>query len=342
VRAGRALVIVVLLLIAAVPASAHAALTVTVDPPSKLEEAGGDTYLVGTRTPTFHIQASDVPAGSEVRCQIDDPPDGPCGTQDAQCPVQQCWTFTPSFSSDASGGDRHQLSVAVQDQTTFDDSDSAGLSFDIDTTPPDTKLVNDPNYPLTFPYSLRRVAFSFDRADDDFFDSTFQCAITSPGVTSPASWSKCNSGQVQPPKLSLTAKYLFWVRAVDFLGRPDPAPISYLFSPTPCHLKVLSPPHRLRAIVHHGLKLRMTCVNPVPFEVRLLLNNAQTIKLGLPSSILGLVDAETQAPQTSKTFTLHTYRGLPKKLFRQKKLFVGLATSTIGAPPKIVELKLHK
>jgi hypothetical protein len=339
VRVGRALVILVLLLIAAAPASAQASLTITIDPPSKPQEPGSDTYLVGTRTPTFHIQASDVPAGSEVRCQVDDPPDGPCGTQDSQCPVQQCWTFTPTFSSD---GDGHQLSVGVQDQTTFDDSDFTGLSFSIDSTPPDTKLVgvNGPNYPLEFPYSTRRVAFSFGRADDDSYDGTFQCAITSPGESAPPSWSKCSSGQVQPPKLALTAKYLFWVRAVDFLGRPDPTPISYLFSPTPCHLKVVSPPHKLRAIVQHGLKLRMTCVNAVPFETQLLLNTSQTIKLGLPSSLLGLVDGD--APSGSKTFTLRTYKGLPKTLFRQKKLFVGLRTSTIGAGPKLVELKLHR
>jgi hypothetical protein len=344
VRVGRALVIFVLLLIAAAPASAHASLTITIDPPSRPQEAGSDTYLVGTRTPTFHIQASDIPAGYEVRCQVDDPPDGPCGTQDAQCPVQQCWTFNPSFSSDsfASNGDGHTLTVSVQDPTTFDDSESDGLSFDIDSTPPDTKLVGvkGPDYPLEFPYSTRRVAFGFGRADEDSYDGTFQCAITSPGVSAPPSWSKCSSGQVQPQKLALTAKYLFWVRAVDFLGRPDPTPVSYLFSPTPCHLKVVSPPHKLRAIVQHGLKLRMTCVNAVPFETQLLLNNAQTIKLGLPSSLLGLLDGD--APSGSKTFTLRTYKGLPKTLFRQKKLFVGLRTSTIGAGPKLVELKLHR
>jgi hypothetical protein len=107
-------------------------------------------------------------------------------------------------------------------------------------------------------------------------------------------------------------------------------------------LKVLSHPHRLRAIVQHGLKLRMTCVNPVPFEVALLLNNAQTYKLGLPSSLLGVYDLQQATPQTSRTFTLHTYKGLPKVLFKQKKLFVGLTIQTIGSSPKVIELKLHR
>jgi hypothetical protein len=105
---------------------------------------------------------------------------------------------------------------------------------------------------------------------------------------------------------------------------------------------VLSHPHRLRSIVQHGLKLRMTCVNPVSFSVALLLNNAQTYKLGLPSSVLGAANSETNTPQESKTFTLHSYKGLPKVLFKQKKLFVGLAIQTIGSSPKVTELKLHR
>jgi hypothetical protein len=342
---GGRLCLLVLLLVAALPASAQAggphAITITVDPPSRQQEAGSDTYLVGSRTPTFHIHAdlSGAPPDYRVRCQRDGQPlDEQCGTQDPQCPVSQCWTFTPSYDND---GD-HALTVSISAPDYSDDYDSAGLTFTIDSTPPDTKLlgISGAGYPLEYPFSTRRVAFGFGRADDDSYDSTFQCAITSPGVSAPASWSKCNPQQVLAPKLAATARYLFWVRAVDFLVRPDPTPVSYLFSPTPCHLKVVSPPHKLRAIAQHGLKLRMTCVNPVPFEIELLLNNAQTTKLGLPSSLIGLLDGD--APSGSKTFILRTYKGLPKKLFRQKKLFVGLSTTTLGIPPKLVELKLRK
>lgn len=336
---GRALLLA-LLLLAVLPASALAAdgdhLKVTVDQPSRLEEQGGDTYLVGTQQPTFHVQADQIPAGYEVECQVDGPPPGPCGTQDPQCPVAQCWTYSPSFSSD---GD-HQLTVSITDPNASDDFDVGGVNFSIDTTPPDTKLENIGGG-IDFP-DARHVAFAFARADDDSLDSSFQCAITSPSAQAPSSWSKCTPGQRQPQKLAVTGTYRFWVRAIDFLGRPDSSPVTYVFSPTPCHLKVLSHPHKLRAIVQHGLKLRMSCVEPVGFEVQLLLNNAQLNSLKLPSPVLGVADAQTKTPQTSVTFTLHTLKGLPKKLFRQKKLFVGLYTSVIGTPPKLVELKLHK
>jgi hypothetical protein len=333
-----------LVLLAGLPAGAHASdgdhLKVTVDPPARPQEAGSDQYVIGTRTPTFHLRADQVPAGYELHCHVDSNPDGPCGTQDAQCPVAQCWTFTASHDSD---GDGHVLTASISTPDGSDDFDVAGVFYSIDTTPPDTKLVDigGPNTPLQFP-DPRHVAFGFARADDDLYDSTFQCAVTSPGAASPASWSKCGSEDSFPQKLSLTATYRFWVRAVDFLGRPDPTPVSYVFSPTPCHLKLLSHPHRLRAIVQHGLRLRMTCVNPVPFDLALLLNNAQTYKLGLPSSVLGVVSSQTKTPQESKTLTLHTLKGLPKVLFKQKKLFVGLAIQTIGSSPKVVELKLHR
>ena len=47
-------------------------------------------------------------------------------------------------------------------------------------------------------------------------------------------------------------------------------------------------------------------------------------------------------PRGSRTFTLRTFKGLPKKLFRQKKLFVALSTSTRGRSPSLTEQKLHK
>jgi hypothetical protein len=297
--------------------------------------------VIGTRTPTFHIQAdlSGAPADYQLRCQVDDPPDGPCGTQDPQCPVSQCWTFTASHDSD---GDGHILTVSISSPDGSDSYDSSGVFYSIDTTPPDTQFSADPgSYPLEFP-DTRHVAFSFSAPEPDTLDASYQCAITAPGLAAPPSWSKCSSGQRQPQKLSLTGSYLFWVRAVDFLGRPDPTPASYLFSPTPCHLKLISHPRTLRAITKHGLKLRMTCVQPAPFEVALLLNTAQQFKLGLPSSLLGLADAQTNAPRGSRTFTLRTFKGLPKKLFRQKKLFVALSTSTRGRSPSLTELKLHK
>lgn len=341
---GRAALLVFVLL-AGLPAGARASdgayTRVTVDPPSRPQDPGSDQYVIGTRTPTFHIRLDhDPPAGYQLYCHVDSGPVGPCGTQDAQCPVAQCWTYTASHDAD---GDGHVLTVTTSTADGSDDDDVAGLFYSVDTTPPETQLVgiSGPNSPLQFP-DARHVAFGFARADDDSYDGTFQCAITTSSAGSPASWSKCASEQRQPQKLSLTATYRFWVRAIDFLGRPDPTPASYVFSPTPCHLKVLSHPHRLRAIVQHGLKLRMSCVQAAPFEVALLLNTAQTVKLGLPSSLLGVADAETKTPQTSKTFTLHPFKGLPKSLFRQKKLFVALSTSTLGTPPKLVELKLHR
>jgi len=337
----------VLVLLAGLPASAHAgggpnALKVTVDPPSRPQEPGSDQYVIGTRTPTFHVQAdlSGAPPDYQVRCHVDTNPDGPCGTQDSQCPVSQCWTFTASHDSD---GDGHILTVTISSPDGTDDYDVGGISYNVDTTPADTQL-GDPDagdYPIDFP-DRRHVQFWFSAPDPDSLDATFQCAITAPGAAAPSSWSKCASAQRQPQKLAVTGTYRFWVRAIDFLGRPDPTPVSYIFSPTPCRLKVVSGARTLRAITKHGLKLRMTCLEPVGLDVKLLLNTAQTIKLQLPYSQLGEKFATPKAPQSSTTFTLHTYKGLPKKLFRQKKLFVGLVSNTIGTPPKLIELKLHR
>ena len=330
------------------PASAQAAntayLKVSVDPPSRAEQQGGDQYVVGTRTPTFHVQAdlSQAPPGYVVRCHVDMNDSAPCGTQDAQCPVTQCWTMTASHDSDGEG---HVLTVEIVSQDGTDDFDVAGLFYSVDTTPPDTTMATlggNTEGPIDFPDG-RHVTFGFASIDDDTtHDARFQCSLTSIDATAPGSWSRCNPEDQLKQKLGLTSSYKFWVRAIDFLGRPDPSPATYVFSPTPCRLKVLGHPHKLRAIVKHGLRLRMTCLQPTGFQFVLLLNNQQQASLHLPSPVLGSAFGQTKAPQRSKTVTLHTLKGLPKALFRQKRLFLGISTSLLGNPPKLVELKLHR
>lgn len=342
-------VLLVLLIAMALPASAAAAdtpaLKVAVDPPSRADMPGGDQYVIGTRQPTFHVQAdfSQAPGAVAVRCHVDTTDAGPCGTQDGSgCPTTQCWTYTPpAYPSD---GDGHVLTVEIVDSN-GDDTDNgvAGVFFSIDTTPPDTALarIGGNDFPIDFA-DERHVIFGFQRADNDANDGTFECALTSLTAQAPSSWFKCSPEERLRQKLGLTASYRFWVRAVDFLGRPDESPATYVFSPTPCHLSVLGHPHRLRAIVQHGLRLRMSCVQPTGFELALLLNTQQLTSLHLPSPLLGVVSGRTTTPQTSRTFTLHTLKGLPKVLFRQKRLFVGLSTRVLGNPPKLVELKLHR
>src|SRR5438105_1336974 len=96
---ARRICLLALLAAALLPASARAAdgeyTRVTVDPPSRPQEAGSDQYLVGTPTPTFHIRLDhNPPDGYQLYCHVDTDAAAPCGTQDAQCPVAQCWTYT--------------------------------------------------------------------------------------------------------------------------------------------------------------------------------------------------------------------------------------------------------
>jgi hypothetical protein len=310
--------------------------------PSKVRDG---TYDIGTREPAFTIQVdfSKAPGATEVRCQVDNGPQGPCTErQTANCPVTQCWIERASYSSD---GADHVLTVSVVDSN-GNDVDVAGLFYAIDSTPPDTLLAPlsavDP-LPLNFP-SPKRAAFGFKAADDDTtsFPNTFECSLTPMASQAPGSWSRCASEKTLPQKLGLKGLYRFWVRAVDYVGRPDPTPESYAFSPAPCRTRAASHPRTLRAIVKKGVKLELRCVQPTFYKVDLLLNGKQTSDLHLLSPLLGNLNGRTEHPGDKIVLTVHTLKGLPKVLFRQRRLFVGLLTDVApGIGPGVVELKLR-
>jgi hypothetical protein len=301
---------------------------------------------MGSLQPTFLIQAdfSKSPGSVEVKCKVDNQPEGPCTSQQTSgCPVSQCWTETPVFTAD---GEDHQLGVILRDSSGQDTDYSEGLFFAVDGTPPDTKLVNFDGLaavPYDFP-NPTRVRFGFQAIDLDVdrFPPTFNCSITSIDAQAPGPWSPCTDGSTRPEKLNRKGRYRFWVRAVDYLGRPDPTPASYPFSPTPCSVRLLSHPRTLKAIVKSGVKLELTCVQPTLYRTAIVLNNKQSSALRLYPELGALEGKTTESDQTA-VVTVHTYKKLPKVLFRQGHLFVGMVTNVKpGSPPGVVELKLKR
>jgi hypothetical protein len=300
-------------------------------------------YDVGSLQPTFTIQVdfSKTDGGTEVQCQIDGPQSGPCTSRQDQCPVSQCWTETPSFPSD---GDGHELDVSVLDSN-GQAIDTADILFAVDSTPPVTRFVNfdDPRLmsPLDFP-SPTRAQFGFDTVDADTsrFPNKFDCSLTGIGATAPGPWSPCKQDGTLPQKLARRGRYRFWVRAVDFLARPDPAPPSYAFSPTPCQVKAARPA-TLRGLVKRGLKVEVRCVQPTLWHTELLLNVAQSNQF-LVYPVLAAADGKNVAPGQKRVVTLRVKGRLPKALFRAHRVFVALSTSVAsGIAPGLKEMGLR-
>jgi hypothetical protein len=326
----------------AAPAWAQDSAAIHIIPPPGSRALDG-VYDVSSLQPTFTIQVdfSKTDGGTEVQCQIDGPHSGPCTARQDQCPVSQCWTETPSFPNDGEG---HELDVSVLDSN-GEAIDAADILFAVDSTPPVTRFVNfdDPRLalPLDFP-SPTRVQFGFDTADADTsrFPNKFDCSLTGIGATAPGAWSPCKPSATLPQKLARRGRYRFWVRAVDFLGRPDPAPPSYAFSPTPCRVKA-APPATLRALVKGGLRVEVRCVQPTLWGTQLLLNAAQSNQF-LVNPVLAAANGKNAAPGQKRVLTLGLKGRLPKGLFRARRVFVALATDVVsGISPGLKEIGLR-
>ncbi len=301
--------------------------------------------VVGSRTPTIMMQFN---FGSttqvHVECSTDSAPFTSCGTQTtAGCPASQCWIYRPTFASD---GD-HVVYGAIFDSTIPDNDpnnplDELGLNVHIDSTLPDTAIKgaaptfdveheNRSSVPVMFDYQ------TIDDADPILYEDTAQCAITQGAA--PTSWADCNSTLRVP---LTTQTFRFWVRAVDFLGRPDPTPAeSPPFSAVPCRSKLLTHPRSLRQIARQGLRLRVGCLQPVGYYVTLVIPTKELIALNqkhrnITSPELGHLHARTTEQGQTQVMTLHLLRRIPHDLFADRHLSLDLVTDAATDKPSVV------
>lgn len=303
--------------------------------------------VVGSRQPTINVQFN---FGSttqvHVECQADQGPFGSCGTQTtANCPASQCWVYTPAFPSD---GD-HTVAAAIFDSTLPDGDpnqprDQLGFQIHIDSTLPDTRLIGtSPSFDLehaghtTVPvsYNYRTV----DDADPILYEDSAQCALTS-GSAPPTSWVDC-SRTLQVPLTPQASR--FWVRAVDYLGRPDPTPaVSAPFSAVPCRSQLLSHPRSLRQIARQGLRVRVHCLQPTRYYVSLELPTKELIALNqlhrdITSPDLGDAGGRTQVENGSAVLTLHLLRRIPADLFADRRLSLEVTTDAATETLSVVK-----
>ena len=169
---------------------------------------------------------------------------------------------------------------------------------------------------------------TIDDADPILYEDTAQCAITTGAP--PSTWVDCSRTLRVP--LS-TRTFRFWVRAVDFLHRPDPTPAeSPPFSAIPCRSQLLSRPRSLRQIGRAGLRIRVRCVQPTRFGVSLQLPQRELIRLNqqhrdITSADLGDVGGRTRTENESRVVTLHLLRRIPADLYAAPNLTLDLDTS---------------
>src|SRR3954452_22616383 len=255
------------LLLAAAPAAANDSPAVEIIPPQP-SRVNSDAWDIGTLQPTFEIQVdfSQAPDAVDVTCKLNDGPDGPCTARQDSCPVSACWIETVSYPADSNN---HNLTVTLRDSD-GQDLGEEDFFFAVDATPPDTVLAPLPSVeplPLDFP-SATRAEFGFESVDTIDFPGRFECSLTDLGAEGPGAWSACKPERTLPDKLQPRGRYRFWVRSVDFLGRPDPTPASYAFSPTPCQVRVVKRPASLRALTRNGLRVHLSCLQPTSWQLQ--------------------------------------------------------------------------
>lgn len=160
-------------------------------------------------------------------------------------------------------------------------------------------------------------------APSDQLPVTFQCSLSAISAT-PAPWGSCHL-----PRLSLTGIYRLRARAVDVLGRADPAPPQYVFSPTPCRAAVSGRVQTFSQIRRHGLSLTITCVQPSRFGIELDVPPSWQYPChGGEETVLGTVGGRTTHPLQTRRLTLHTFRCVPSPASRTTRIPLLLLTTT--------------
>lgn len=255
-----------------------------------------DTY-VSTRTPVIDIKVSEP--GWKVECRIGQfGHDESCGTQQTSgCPVDQCWRFSPTLP------DGYE-EIYVDYLAPKGIPSYLQLQFTVDSTPPDTVLT-----PPLHGSPTRLNLFDSDYGDnvkpvEDFAgEDKLQCSL-SLASKPPGAWGGCGASHL--PRLRPHATYRLLARAVDIFGRPDPTPAEYVFSPTPCRVRVVGIPSA-RSILKHGVKARVHCVQPTAFGINFAfsLSTIRRYYHGYaPPPLSPLVRARTSREGETETITV--------------------------------------
>lgn len=215
------------------------------------------TYYTGDSIQCQLETAIDVPGSGFPK--ITDTPWAACGpVAPGSCPKSLCYSYAPPIAQDASFTVSTRLVDANGDEEPG--AGRASYDFNVDTTPPRTKLSLSYLGGGASPSGDgRHAAFNFT-ADDQ--NAHFQCALSPTQATS-GPWKPCRAGAAIPFPIPLTTRLVhFSVRAVDPFGRPDPTPPTYTFSAIPCRATLLTRPRTLAALASRGMRVRITCVTP--------------------------------------------------------------------------------
>jgi hypothetical protein len=298
-----------LALLLAVPAGAAADVTMQ-DNIVKVVLQGAQTtsdgdVFVGTLTPSFLVEP--LLDGATVQCHVDFEADGPCGA-----PVSGGSLYTPSLTQ---GGFHF---IRVDYEVPGGGGSYLEFQFNADATPPDTVMHLPPAPEESLLPSVsanQHPQFDVSIRDDFLTDNdSFQCTLSLLHAA-PGAFHSCDPSKPLP-RLRLTSTYLYRVRTVDFLGRLDPTPAQYVFSPTPCRPSVIGHVRSLSAIAAHRLRVRVACVQPGRFIVQLALPLRETENLHLPSQVLAQSGGRMRLQGQRQLITLHLLRGIPAFLFR--------------------------
>jgi hypothetical protein len=314
--------------------------------PVGVKTSDDTTTVVGSRQPTVNMQFNfGSTSNVYVMCSADLGPFTSCGTPvpAASCPVSACFVFKPTFATD---GD-HRVDGAIFDSTVQAPPgdlsallDETGYMVHIDSTLPGTELTS---VSPTFDFEHRSnsgvpVSYRYKTIDDDdpiLYEDTAQCALTTGSAApAPASWAKCGTAQRVPITRQI---YRFWVRTVDFLGRPDPTPAeSAPFSPTACAANLVSHPHSLRQMVQQGLRLSLSCVQPTAYSLTLQMPLKEAEALNqrhrdISSPVVAHLSGKTKTENESQVLTLKMLRGIPNDLLAVAHLRLDLVVGAGAA-----------
>lgn len=254
--------------------------------------------------PVLQIQSLN-PNVTQVECQLDSGAEAPCGPATNPSCSSQC-TYSPPVSDGF-----HTLTV---NYLYYGEGEAEAINFTTYVELPQTTLtlplqpdpdIADPVKSAEYPQFLVE-----DPADPESVPVTSECMLTSP-PSAAGQWGSCVL-----PRLQRLAAYELRARNVDIFGRADPAPPSYVFSPTPCRASVRGRAPTMAHILRHGLPVTVSCVQPGAFAVGLNLPDSYVSYWQIPSPNLGLVKGHTAETFQTVNLRVRMYRGIPRPLQR--------------------------
>ena len=165
--------------------------------------------LSPTNNPKAKVVFTVDDATATVTCQVDSGPQVPCSSP---------------FTSNALSDGQHTITVRGTDPAGNVGSDS--VTFEVDTTPPNTIFTSTPGAQVYQNPAKPYVTYKFDSSESP---ATFECRFDG------SPWAACTSPtQVSTAPPLRNGSHTFEVRARDVAGNVDPTPASHTFNFTRC------------------------------------------------------------------------------------------------------------